>query len=323
MGKKVLRDWEDPYIIKHNKEDGRAVLHSFSTAEASTAAQNLPWKKTLNGTWKFNWAKKVSERPEDFYKPEYSVSQWDDIDVPSVWQLKGYDQLYYIANGYPPPISTKKSKIPTIDAERNPVGSYRRTFTVPAKWLSRQIFIHFGAVKAAFYLWINGQKVGYSQGSMTPAEFNITEFIQKGENTVAVEVYRYSDGTYLECQDMWYLSGIYREVFLFAEPDTFVRDFFAHSSLDKAYKDAEITVEATIKNYKEKPVDVVLETYLWDGKAELPGTLIEERPLTIEKGEERTVNTSGPVTNPKKWTAETPNLYTVIVQLKSKGKKII
>ncbi|MHC4170618.1 MAG: sugar-binding domain-containing protein, partial [Planctomycetota bacterium] len=160
---------------------------------------------SLNGDWKFNWAEKPADRPAEFYKPGYDVSKWAEIPVPANWQMHGYGRPIYLNMRYPYPVNP-----PFIPHEYNPVGSYRRQFRILNRWKDRQIFLHFDGVKSAFYVWVNGRKVGYSQGSMTPAEFNITQYLKPGENTLAVEVYRWSDGSYLEDQDMWRLPSFRR-----------------------------------------------------------------------------------------------------------------
>jgi len=201
-------DWENSTIFEINKEPGHA---SFVPIDTESSEINLdkaasPFVQLLNGNWKFKWSPKPADRPMDFYKPDVDVSHWDEIPVPANWQLHGYGKPIYTNVTYP-----FKVDPPKIQHDNNPVGSYRRTFSIPEKWDGKEIFIHFEGVKSAFYLWVNGRKVGYSQGSMTPAEFNITDYLQEGENVLAAEVYRWSDGSYLEDQDMWRLSGIYRE----------------------------------------------------------------------------------------------------------------
>ena len=167
----------------------------------------------------------------DFYKPTFDVSGWDDIRVPANWQEFGYGRPIYTNIRYPFPPDP-----PHIPHDYNPVGSYRRVFEIPASWDGREVFLHFDGVKSAFYVWVNGCKVGYSQDSMTPAEFNITRCLAPGKNILAVEVYRWSDGSYLEDQDMWRFSGIFRRVYLFATPKVHIRDFFVRSTLDDLYQ---------------------------------------------------------------------------------------
>jgi beta-galactosidase len=323
MGEKVLLDWENPNIIGTNKEPGHAIGMPYDEYEMAIDNKPSPYKLSLNGVWKFNWAKDPKKRPMDFYKMDYIADNWDDIEVPSVWQLKGYGKPYYLAFRYPPGISTKGSEILKINHKWNEVGSYRRTFNVLENWMDREIFIHFGAVKSAFYLYINGEKVGYSQGSMTPAEFNITKYVKAGENIVAAEVYRYSDGTYLEDQDMWFFSGIYREVYIYSESKTYIRDFFARCTFDEKYEDAELIVDVDIRNSKEYDQQVKIEVGLCDyTSTEMPDPIASAEGLIGDSKELRLSLRTG-VNNPKKWTAETPNLYKMILILKNEKDEII
>jgi len=306
-------DWENPLMIGKNKEDARAVYDDESS----------PFRQNLNGMWKFHWVSRPADRPMDFYRPEFPVDHWDEIPVPSVWQLHGYDVPIYTNIRYPKSIGTWR--LPRISRKHNPVGSYRRTFIVPPEWRDREIFIHFGAVKSAFYLWINGREIGYSQGSMTPAEFNITAFVREGENTVAVEVYRWSDGSYLEDQDMWRLSGIYRGVFLRALSKVHVRDFYVHCELDREYKDARIMIRAKVRNCGETDAATHrLEVSLLDVHGGHVGgpVIMTGKAAPVGKGES-IVEMEAPVSCPAKWSAETPVLYTVILELRSPDGGIV
>ncbi|MHA1784004.1 MAG: sugar-binding domain-containing protein, partial [Candidatus Helarchaeota archaeon] len=239
-------DWENLNIIGENKEPAHSTLLPYSSVENSRGGKqdDSPYFISLNGNWKFNWVKKPADRPKEFYKVEYNINDWDEIPVPSNWQLHGYGIPIYTNMRYP--YSVKKRGIPNIDHDYNPVGSYRTKFIIPPNWGQREIFIHFDGVKSAFYVWVNGNKVGYSQGSMTPAEFNITKHVNEGENVLAVEVYRWSDGSYLEDQDMWRFSGIYRDVYLFSTNKIHVRDFFIRCEFDDAYQNALLKVTAKI-----------------------------------------------------------------------------
>ena len=224
----------------------------------------------------------------------------------------------YLSSSYPDAIETAKDKIPAINHAKNEVGIYRRTFTVPAEWKGKQIFIHFGAVKSAFFLYINGKRVGYSQGSMTPAEFRITDAIHAGENSITAEVYRYSDGTYLEDQDMWFLSGIYRDVYLYAENDIYLRDFYARAELDEACQDATLSVWTGVANWgKETVEDIVLDAAL------VGGTKLSFEPLELVAlpGNTRSFFTAD-IEKPLQWSAEAPNLYTLVLTLR-KGDQVL
>lgn len=236
----VALDWENADIFGRNKNVGHSFIVPVRNRDEGLvqSINKSPYYYSLNGIWKFNWVKCPSERPVDFYLLDFNCEDWDEIEVPSNWQMKGYGIPIYTNYHYP--YSVKRHNIPNIDAKYNPVGSYRRFFDLPSEWDSdehRQVFLHFDGVKSAFYVWVNGEKVGYSQGSMTPAEFNITPFVHSGSNLIAVEVYRWSDGSYLEDQDMWRMSGIFREVYLFSTPATFIEDYYLFAEFDENYHD--------------------------------------------------------------------------------------
>jgi len=245
---KNYNDWENPRMIGRNKEPGHCTLIPYSNIEDAVEAirEKSDFMQSLNGEWKFHWVRKPADRPIDFYQLDYDVSGWDDIEVPSNWEMKGYGTPIYLNHPY-----AFEKNPPHIQHHYNPVGSYRSGFTIPPEWQGRQIFIHFDGVESAFYIWINGEKVGYSQGSRTPAEFNITEYLHDGINVLAVEVYRWSDGSYLECQDFWRLSGIFRNVYLFSTPWVHIRDFEIQCDLDAHYYDAVFTVYAKVHNFGE------------------------------------------------------------------------
>ena len=214
---------ENPELDGIHKEPPHVTLMPYATLDQALAARRLesPYCRLLNGQWKFHWVKHPAERPTDFYKPGFDVSGWKEIPVPSNWQLLGYGTPYYRNFGYTfkadfPHVLSEPPKNYTAYVERNPVGSYRRTFEIPADWNGRRVFLTFDGVDSAFFLWINGRQVGYSVNSRCPAEFDVTTYLQPGQNDLAVEVYRYSAGSYLEDQDMWRLSGIFRNVYLWS-----------------------------------------------------------------------------------------------------------
>ncbi|MHC4394482.1 MAG: beta-galactosidase, LacZ type [Planctomycetota bacterium] len=315
-----VSDWENPVMIGLNKEPAHCTLIPYPDIQSALKGERWasPFYKLLNGDWKFNWVRKPAERPQDFYKPGYDVSDWKEIPVPANWQMHGYGIPIYTNVPYPFPKNP-----PYIPHKYNPVGSYRREFSVPAQWKDRQVFIHFAGVKSAFYLWINGQKVGYSQGSMTPAEFNITKYLRDGKNVLAAEVYRWCDGSYLEDQDMWRLSGIYRDVYLFSTPFVHLRDFFVRCDLDEQYRDAMFKVTAKVHNYSDKPVgNYVVEVSLSDKSGKV-GRLMTGKIDNISAGVDGVIEIQGKVENPLKWSAEKPNLYTVTLSLKDASDEII
>ncbi len=303
-------DWENPLIFNINKEPPVTSAFYFPDLE-SCLNGDLIYYQSLNGYWKFNWVHCPAERPKDFYKTEYSVSGWNEIPVPAQWQLHGFGIPHYMSAGGVK--GMRKRNPPNIDPEYNEVGSYRREFIIPESWFGKRVILHFAGVKTAFYLWINGEMVGYSQGSMCPAEFDITTYIQNGANILAVEVFRYSDGAYLEDQDMWNMSGIFREVFLYAIPNVHIRDFYAYCEFDDSYQDAMMFLKVKIQNKSDVPV----------GSHRINGILLNGEGTTIAKF----VATSQPINNqeeinlkmqtmvktPRKWSAETPYLYKLLL----------
>ncbi len=316
-------EWQDPEIVGVNKVDPHCSLMPFPDTQTAlkAARQASPFHQSLNGNWKFNWVPKPADRPVDFYKPGFDVSSWKQIPVPSNWQMQGYDIPIYTNVPYPFPANP-----PHIPEDRNPVGSYRTEFTVPDDWKDRQVFIVFDGVESAFYLWLNGQKIGYSEDSRTPAEFDLTAYLKSGKNLLAAEVYRWSDASYLEDQDFWRLSGIFRDVYLYSTPKVHVRDFYVRADLDEQYKDAVLKIRAKVHNYDSNTAgDHTVEAVLvnLDGTPVhlLGGVSTNTGPL--KGGLETVVELEAKVVDPKKWTAETPNLYRVLLTLKDEAGKVV
>jgi beta-galactosidase len=307
-----------------NKEPAHATLMPYASLKEALAANrhNSSFCQSLNGTWKFNWVPHPAQRPVDFYKPDFNVHNWKEIPVPSCWQLLGYGTPYYRNNGYTfqkdwPHVLSEPPRNFTSYNERDPVGSYRREFDRPASWAGRRIFVTFDGVDSAFFLWLNGEKVGYSVNSRNAAEFDLTKFLKPGKNLIAVEVYRYSAGSYLEDQDMWRLSGIFRNVTLWSAPQVHIRDFRVSTDLDAQYQDATLQVSATVRNYSDQPVParkLAVALFNADGKP-VPHAEAEVSVPALDPGEEKSVVATIPVSKPAKWTAETPNLYTTVLTL--------
>ncbi|GET25966.1 glycoside hydrolase family 2 TIM barrel-domain containing protein [Prolixibacter sp. NT017] len=323
-----LPDWENSQVIGINKEPPYLSFMHYpdrvSALADSTLEIHTPYYKSLDGMWKFHFSKNPAERPKDFYKTNFSDGKWASVKVPGVWQLEGYGKPIYLNNRYPfhPDYPAHP---PLVNANADPVGSYRTTFDVPKNWDGREVFIHFGGVKSAFYIWLNGKKIGYSQGSMTPAEFNLTPFLKKGKNVLAVEVYRWSDGSYLEDQDMWRFSGIFRSVYLYSTPLEHLEDFFVRSGLDDRYETGIMHITAKVRNSSDEnhePATVVAYLYNEQGQLIGDGPIAQSNTITdIPAGTDGIAELYAKVPNVLKWTAETPNLYTVILELKnSKGK---
>jgi beta-galactosidase len=318
-----VNDWENPLVVSLNTELPHATLIPYSAAEKVIAGDRFAseYLRLLNGKWKFHWVPRPADRPLEFSKPAYDVRAWKEVDVPGNWQLQGYDVPIYLNEGYPFPADP-----PHIPHDWNPVGSYRTEFAVPGDWTGRQVFLHFDGVASAFYLWINGVPVGYSEDSRTPAEFNITRFLRPGSNVLAAEVYRFSDGSYLECQDFWRLSGIFRNVYLFSTPPVHIRDFELRADLDGDYRDAVFRAKAWVENRGETAcVDSRLEVALFDaeGKPAGPGILGSDSNPYIAPGAEGIFLLSAGIPNPHKWSAEQPNLYTVVLTLKNSRGEVV
>jgi beta-galactosidase len=305
-------DWENPAIVGRNKEAPHATRMPFPDAETALTGDRAasPWHRSLNGAWKFSWSPNPGKRPVDFYRPDFDVAGWDEITVPSNWQLQGYGYPIYTNIRYP----WGEPDPPRVPEDDNPVGSYRRDFELPEGWEGRQVFVHFAGVDSAFYLWVNGREVGYSQGSRTPAEFNVTRFLQPGINTVAAEVYRYSDGSYLECQDFWRVSGIFRDVFLYSVDDLDIRDFEVRTILDEEYRDSTLDFTIWLRNFADEGADGVVEAELLDADRNAITSL--ETGARVPGGGEVVVDLAAEIEEPLKWSAETPNLYTLLLTLK-------
>ncbi|MGN1161124.1 MAG: glycoside hydrolase family 2 protein, partial [Candidatus Fimenecus sp.] len=309
-------DWENPEVFKKNKEDGHVIAFSYDNERDALDRIEPKTKMTLNGTWKFHWQRGLEDCPEDFYKEDFDASFWRDITVPSVWQTEDTGSYpYYYASTFCRAFSRSKSKIPSIDHSMQEIGIYVRDFTMPENFDGNEIFLHFGAAKSAIEVYVNGNFVGYSQGSMTPHEFDITKYARKGENIVAVKVYRFSDGSYLENQDMWLLCGLYREVYVFCEPKKCLRDFFITTDLDKDYKDSKTSLDLTLKNYGESGI-VAVKAEIIDGDERI---LLGETDTAVNSNTV-TLHLEKNIENPKKWSAETPYLYKLLISVTADGK---
>ena len=322
-----MPDWENPETIGSNKEPHRSLFVPYPSVETALKDTGLayhynsPFHKSLDGTWKFNWSGNPDKRPAQFYKEDFDASSWANIKVPGTWQLQGHGTPIYANSRYPIIAEMGETNPPHVPEEYNPVGSYRRTFEVPEDWGDRKVFIHFGAVKSAFYIWVNGEKVGYSEGSMTPAEFELTPHLRDGKNTLSVEVYRWSDGSWLEDQDMWRFSGILRSVYLYSTPKLYLQDFFVKSPLDASYEDGILDITAKLRNSTgQVQEDGSLQVFLYDGKHQMVGNgpVAQTRNISaIPNGTMKVLRYKTEVENPQTWTAEDPNLYNVVLVLKN------
>jgi len=314
---KKPRDWENQELTGLNNEKPHATLISYPDEASALEAikENSPNYLCLDGIWKFHFSKTPEERPYWFFKDDYDVRNWDNLEVPSNWQLKGYDDPPIYSN-IPYPFPANPPKIPH---EMNPVGSYKRTFKVPAEWKGREIFLHFGAVSSFFYVWVNEQFVGFGKDSKTPVEFNVTPYIKTGKNTLAVEVYRWSDGSYLEDQDFWRLSGIQRSVYLHARPEVYINDFFAVAGLDSTYSTGKLNLDVVLAGKAANNLTYNVVAALFDGEQKI---YEETAQATFSEGKAQvTFNEDFPEI--KKWSAETPNLYSLLISLKDGNGKLL
>lgn len=315
-------EWDDVNITQLNRETAHTLAIPFGNEADALSGKSIeesPYFLSLNGVWKFNWVQDPSRKPTGFEAIAFDDTAWDNIDVPSVWQIYGvrngkkWDKPLYVNFRYPftytqsySVMADRPSDWTYNNAMKNPVGSYRRTFTLPAEWDGREVYIRFNGAGHGFYLWINGQQVGYSEDSYLPAEFKITGYLQAGENTVAVQVYRFTSASFLECQDYWRLTGISRDVFLWSAPATQIRDYFFKTDLDANYRNAQVSIDvqltgAALANGKIKAI------ISKDGS-----------PLAVQTLEEPIIGTNTltfSVENPEKWSAERPNLYDLSLQL--------
>ncbi|MDR3142448.1 MAG: DUF4981 domain-containing protein [Tannerellaceae bacterium] len=304
-------DWENPEVFAVNKENTRATSLPYPSEALALVDDyaSSPFYQSLAGKWKFCWVPRVADIPDGFYKESYDVSGWKEMPVPGNWEFNGYGIPMYVNIGF-----GFRARPPRIDREDSPSGAYRHEFEIPGSWDGRRVFIHFEGGTNSMYLWVNGQKVGYTQNAKSPAEFDITDYIRKGRNTLACEVHKFSDGSYLEDQDMWRLGGINRNVYLYSTAQTRILDFFAHPALDAAYRNGVFGAEVTLKNYAGSAQVQTVDVSVVDknGKA----VFRKSKKATVPAGGTADLSFSGSVSNPLKWTAETPHLYTMLLTLK-------
>jgi len=318
-----LPDWENELVVARNKEPVHATLMPFDDPRQALKSRRdeSPFHRSLNGKWRFKWVSEPAKRPMDFFQPGITVADWNEIDVPSNWEMRGYGTPIYTNIRYPfqkepPRVTSEPPKEFTSFKERVPVGSYRRTFTIPRDWKGREVFVCFDGVASAFYLWINGQMVGYSEDSRTPAEFDITKYLQPGENVIAAQVFRWSDGSYLEDQDFWRMSGIFRDVYLWSAPAVHMRDFEVRTRLDDSYRNARLEIDADVVTYGGASVSHTIDAELLDAGGN--ATPVKAHASASAAGK---VQLAADVVNPLKWSAEQPNLYTLLLTLRdSRGK---
>ncbi|MES2485345.1 MAG: sugar-binding domain-containing protein, partial [Bacteroidota bacterium] len=306
-------EWENPKVLDRNKQAPHAtyVIYDNQAAAIAGKPEASAYYKSLNGPWKFSIVKKPADRPQDFYAVNFNDKNWKDIPVPSNWEMQGYDIPIYTNIKYPFPKNQ-----PFIAPEYNPVGSYRKTFTVPENWDNKEVMLHFGSISGYARIFVNGKEVGMTKASKTPAEFDVTSFLKKGENLLAVQVFRWHDGSYMEDQDFWRLSGIERDVYLHALPAVSVTDYQVSATLDDTYTNGAFSAKIDLKKYNY-------------GNAKGAGSFTFT--LLDPAGKEVYANTQVLNANTKQlefsttlprvqvWSNETPNLYRYI--MKWEGQK--
>ena len=317
----ATKAWQDPRVFRINKLPARAFY--YPTATEKNAFTLEPWQlenyALLNGQWKFHWVDSPKRKPQGFEKIDFDDSKWDEIAVPANWELNGYGSPFYHSHYCLVP-NSEQIELPR---NYNPVGSYRKTITIGDNWDNKQIIIHFGAVKSAFYLYVNGQQVGYSEDSKTAAEFDITDYLSKGENTLALQVYRYSTGSYFECQDMWRMSGIERDVYLYAAPKVRISDFDANTTLTNNYTTGELTLTTTVHNHtQQSQSNYDLLVTLSDANNRILNEKVLPVP-TLKKQQNVGVKTTFKVNDVKPWSAEIPNLYKLKIGLRDDDGKSV
>lgn len=312
--------WENPALVHEGTEPPAATMTAYGDlASARTFDRTKsPWYQSLNGEWKFHWVPKPADRPLEFYRPTFDDAAWKTIRVPANVEVEGHGIPIYSNISYP----WKHVDPPFIPHDNNPVSSYRKPFSVPAGWAGREVFLTFDGVNSFFFLWVNGVKLGFSKDSRTPATFRLTPHLKAGENLLAVEVYRWNDGSYLEDQDFWRLSGIFRDVTLWSAPTVRIRDFEIHTSLDSSYKDAELAITAWVTNGAPADAEISLDALLLDPAGRQVAKFAPE-VVKVGAGSEAKVSFAHPVENPRKWSAETPILYSLVITAKDGSGKVL
>ena len=304
-----FNEWKDPEVNSVNRSAMHTNYFAYASADEAKAGikENSTNFMTLNGPWKFNWVRHADARPTDFYQTNFNDKGWDDLQVPGVWELNGYGDPIYVNVGYAWR-SQFKNNPPLVPTENNHVGSYRKEIILPADWKGKEIFAHFGSVTSNMYLWVNGRYVGYSEDSKLEAEFNLTNYLKPGKNVIAFQVFRWCDGSYLEDQDFFRYSGVGRDCYLYARDKKYIQDIRITPDLDSQYKDGTLNIAVDLKGSGTVALDLT----------DVQGNSVATADL---KGSGK-LNTILSVSNPAKWTAETPNLYTLTATLKN-GNNVV
>lgn len=316
----------NPKLTSINKEPPRSTFTSY-TNEADAVVNDRKsgtFRISLNGKWKFNYVENFADRPTDFMDARTDVSKWPDINVPGNWELQGFGTPIYVnqpyefcSPGYAP--YWDKPNPPYVPKEWNPTGTYRRTFTLPADWDNKEVFLSADGVRGAAFYYLNGKFAGMSKDSKTPARFNVTSLARRGENVIAIQVHRFSDGNYLECQDFWRISGIERDIYMYAQPQIHLTDFKAETPLDGDYRNGILKLKVKFANETGKETPFLVSYRLLDSKDKL----IAQSSTRVSYGQTEVEFTPKTIKEPLQWTAETPNLYTLVISLKHTNGDVI
>ena len=324
---------ENEQVIEENKLAAHASFSSYSTIKERVEG-NPKFHQSLNGTWKFKWVRNPKERPTSFFDTKFDASGWDDIKVPSNWEVEGFGIPIYVNHqyefaDYKAPVADDMELVEKyypknpgdVPDNYNPVGSYIREFDLESDWKDKEIFLHIGAMKSGGFVWINGKYIGYSQGSKLPAEFDITKALKVGKNIIALQIFRWTDGSYLECQDFWRISGIERDVFIYGQPKIRIQDFQVTATLDDAYKNGEFSIAITLENHLNNNKDNTVSYQLLN--ADNNSVASDSKIVSCEKSNKNSVDFKARIPNVKQWTAEHPNLYTLILELKDHSGNLL
>ncbi|MDO6427001.1 glycoside hydrolase family 2 TIM barrel-domain containing protein [Thalassotalea sp. 1_MG-2023] len=316
----VREPWRDHTVFAINKLEPRASLFPYQSEQA--ALVDLKEQSSnfmlLNGLWTFDWQRSPNDAASDFHLSDFDDTHWGTIPVPGNWEIEGYGYPIYLDERFP--FSTKWPDVPT---DYNPIGSYRKPFTLPESWKNKQVFLHVGAAKSSLDVWLNGEKVGFSQGAKTPAEFNLTPYLQDNENLLAFQIRRWTDASFLESQDMLRISGIERDVYLFATEAQHIFDFHAQPKLNKDFTQGEFTVDVTVENFQKSTETRLVEYKLLDPRKGMKPVLQGQKKVTLSGGKSTKVSLASTLDNPALWSAETPNLYTLVINLKNNNGEVI
>ena len=311
--------WQDIQVVAVNKEKPRSSFMSYADRETALTSrfEKSPYYSLLNGTWKFFFVDSYKDLPQNITDPSVNTSSWDDITVPGNWEVQGHGVAIYTNHGYE---FKPKNPQPPLLPEANPVGVYRRDIEIPANWDNRDIYLHIGGAKSGLYVYLNGKEVGYSEDSKNPAEFLINKYLQPGKNVLTLKIFRWSTGSYLECQDFWRMSGIERDVFLWSQPKANIQDFRVVSTLDDTYTNGIFKLAVDLKNHTQETKNLNVGYELLDAKGNLVTS--EANDIWVSPASPQTASFEYDLKNVAPWSAEHPNLYKLLMTIKEDGKVI-